>query len=48
MTKVWSALGAALAGGVVAFFAVLALISSSTGAPASNPASGPLVQYGTR
>lgn len=48
MTKVLSALGAAVVGAVVAFFAVTGVVHSTTAAPATNPAAGQIIQYGDR
>lgn len=46
MTKVLSMIGAALVGGVTAFFAVTAVVNSTTAAPSTNPAAGQIIQYG--
>jgi hypothetical protein len=48
VTKLLSMLGAAIVGGVVAFFAVTGVVNSTVGAPDTNPANGQIIQYGDR
>jgi hypothetical protein len=48
VTKLLSLLGAAIVGGGVAFAAVTGVINSTVAAPASNPVSGQIIQYGDR
>jgi hypothetical protein len=46
--KLLSMIGAAVVGGLLAFFAVHGVVVSATGAPSTNPAGGQIVQYGDR
>jgi hypothetical protein len=46
--KVLTALGSALVGAALAYFAVAGIVSSQTAAPASNPAHGQIADYGDR